>query len=337
MDPIALLASATAAAAVTLVVIGVFGTSRTSAIDRLASYPTAGQIASEPVQSQPTPNIIEGSSLILGLLGRLVRRSAWNERTTSSLARADLTLTPAEYLAFRFAAIMAAIAITYVLGITILPALRNPWSLVAAAVIGYILPLVYVRRRQSARLSAFNDNLADAVTLIGSALRAGSSFLQSLELVSKEMQPPVSTEFNRVVREVSIGLPLDSALANMVGRVRSTDLELVATAVAIQYQAGGNLAEILDTIAETIRERVRIKGEIKTLTAQQRLSGYVVGFLPIGLLVILMIIAPRFMNPMFEIPPELFGLPLGIFMLGAAGVMMMIGFFLIRRIVDIEV
>jgi tight adherence protein B len=111
----------------------------------------------------------------------------------------------------------------------------------------------------------------------------------------------------------------------------------MATAIAIQYQVGGNLAEILDTIAETIRERVRIKGEIKTLTAQQRLSGYVVGFLPIGLLGILMVIAPKFMNPMFQIPPELFGLPLGVFMLGIAGVMMLIGFILIRRIIDIDV
>jgi tight adherence protein B len=100
---------------------------------------------------------------------------------------------------------------------------------------------------------------------------------------------------------------------------------------------GGNLAEILDTIAETIRERVRIKGEIRTLTAQQRLSGYIVGFLPVGLLLILMVIAPKFINPMFQKPPDLFGIPLGVFLLGIGGVMMGIGFIFIRRIVSIEV
>ena len=176
-----------------------------------------------------------------------------------------------------------------------------------------------------------------AGTLIANSLRAGSSFLQSLEMVTREAQPPISTEFARVVREVSIGLPLEQALNNLTGRVKSSDLDLMATAIAIQYQVGGNLAEILDTIAETIRERVRIKGEIRTLTAQQRLSGYIVGFLPIGLLLFLMVAAPKFINPMFQIPPAVFGVPLGVILLIFAGIMMGIGFLIIRRIVNIEV
>jgi tight adherence protein B len=338
MDPIALIASATAATAVVLIVIGVFGGARSRATDRLSAYPTAVQTMPMPdvTPQGPPPSVLEGSSIILGTLSRFVRRSAWSDRTARDLGRADLTLTPAEYLAFRLAAIIGSVAFSWLVG-AIFVALRSPYSLVAAAIIGYVVPLFYVRRRQSKRLNAFNEHLADAVILIGSALRAGSSFLQSVELVSREMQPPVSTEFNRVVREVSIGLPLETALENMVERVRSTDLELMATAIAIQYQVGGNLAEILDTIAETIRERVRIKGEIRTLTAQQRLSGYVVGFLPVGLLGILLVIAPKFMNPMFAKPPELLGLPLGIFLLGIAAIAMLFGFFLIRRIVDIEV
>ena len=194
-----------------------------------------------------------------------------------------------------------------------------------------------MHRRQNKRLQAFNDALADTVTLIANSLRAGSSFLQSLEMVTREAQPPISTEFARVVREVSIGLPLEQALNNLTGRVKSSDLDLMATAIAIQYQVGGNLAEILDTIAETIRERVRIKGEIRTLTAQQRLSGYIVGFLPIGLLLFLMVAAPKFINPMFQIPPGIYGVPLGVVLLGIAGIMMGIGFLIIRRIVNIEV
>ena len=153
----------------------------------------------------------------------------------------------------------------------------------------------------------------------------------------RESRPPISTEFGRVIREVNLGLPFDQALENMVRRVRSDDLELMATAISIQHQVGGNLAEILDSIAYTIRERIRIKGEIRTLTAQQRLSGYVVGFLPIGLAGFLFIAAPGFMDPMFANPPDVLGLPAGVIILIFGGFMMFIGFMLIRKIVDIEV
>ena len=148
---------------------------------------------------------------------------------------------------------------------------------------------MWLGRRRASRLKAFNKQLPDTITLIANALRAGSSFLQAIEMVVREGQPPVTTEFDRVVREVNLGLAFDVALENMVRRVRSDDLELMATAITIQHQVGGNLAEILDSIAFTIRERVRIKGEIKTLTAQQRLSGYVVAVLPIGLMGVLFV------------------------------------------------
>ena len=150
-------------------------------------------------------------------------------------------------------------------------------------------------------------------------------------------RPPISTEFGRVIREVNLGLPFEQALENMVRRVKSDDLELMATAISIQHTVGGNLAEILDSIAFTIRERVRIKGEIRTLTAQQRLSGYVVGFLPIGLAGFIFVAAPTFFEPMFSKPPEIAGLPAGVIIMAVGGFMMFLGFMLIRKIVDIEV
>ncbi len=156
-------------------------------------------------------------------------------------------------------------------------------------------------------------------------------------MVVREAQPPVTVEFGRVVREVNLGLAFDVALENMVRRVRSDDLELMATAITIQHQVGGNLAEILDSIAFTIRERVRIKGEIRTLTAQQRMSGYVVAFLPIGLVGVLFVIAPKFMEPMFMNPPGIMNLPAGLIILVFAGIMMFIGFMIIQNIVKIEV
>jgi tight adherence protein B len=151
------------------------------------------------------------------------------------------------------------------------------------------------------------------------------------------MKPPVSTEFKRVVREVSLGLPFEQALNDLFARVPSEDLEIMTTAIAVHAQVGGNLAEILDTIAFTIRERVRIRGEIRTLTASQRMSGYVIGFLPIGLLLTLAVVSPKFLAPMLKGPPSVLGVPLGLIMLAAGGVAMGIGFVLIRRIVDIKV
>jgi tight adherence protein B len=198
------------------------------------------------------------------------------------------------------------------------------------------VPRFFVNRRKAKRLQAFNDHLADTITLIADALRAGASFLQAIELVVRETQPPISTEFNRVIREVNLGLPFEQALNNMVRRVRSDDLELMTTAISIQHQVGGNLAEILDSIAFTIRERVRILGEIRVLTSQQRLSGYVVAGLPIGLVAILTFIAPNFMSPMFG-EPFIAGIPLGVILLATGGLLMFIGFMAIRRIVDIEV
>ena len=156
-------------------------------------------------------------------------------------------------------------------------------------------------------------------------------------MVVRESRPPISTEFQRVIREVNLGLPFEQAMENMVRRVRSEDLELMATAINIQHTVGGNLAEILDSIAFTIRERIRIKGEIRTLTAQQRMSGYVVGGLPFFLAFFIYLAAPKFFDPMFVKPPDVIGIPLGLILMGIAVLSMGAGFVFIRRIVDIEV
>src|SRR5205823_11433022 len=208
--------------------------------------------------------------------------------------------------------------------------LRDPISGIIGFFLGYMLPRFWVGRRIAGRLSAFNKQLPDTITLLSNSLRAGSSFLQSIELVSREGGPPMSEEMGRVVREVNLGLGMEEALHNLVRRIKSDDLDLMVTAIGIQQQVGGNLAEILDTIAFTIRERVRIKGEIRTLTAQGRYSGYLVAFLPVGIAVTLNFINPEFMQPLFTET-------LGRILLGTGLVMMFIGFTAIRRITDIKV
>jgi tight adherence protein B len=243
-------------------------------------------------------------------------------RVQRDLARANLKLRVAEYYSIR---VGLAVGLGLLLGV-----LRDPLSGVVGAFLGYFVPRFWVGRRIGGRLSAFNKQLADTITLLSNSLRAGSSFLQSIELVSRETPDPMGEEMGRVVREVNLGLGMEEALSNLVRRIRSDDLDLMVTAIGVQQQVGGNLAEILDTIAFTIRERVRIKGEINTLTAQGRMSGYLVAFLPIGIAVVLNMINPAFMAPLFS-------QTLGQILLGVGGVMMTIGFFAIQKIVDIKV
>jgi len=275
-------------------------------------------------------------SVALARLNRVVEQRDFGANLARDIARADLKLRPSEYMVIWGASILGVPLIFLFLSVVLQP-LGSGLALIIGAVIGFFLPRIWLSRRRASRLNAFNKQLPDTITLIANALRAGSSFLQAIEMVVRESTPPVTVEFGRVVREVNLGLAFDVALENMVRRVRSDDLELMATAITIQHQVGGNLAEILDSIAFTIRERVRIKGEIRTLTAQQRLSGYVVASMPIGLMALLFVLAPGFTKPMFENPPGIFGLPAGMIVLGIGGFFMFIGFILIRRIVAIEV
>ena len=336
MDPFTLAVAGVAALAVILIAFGIASSGNSGISDRLERYASGRADAKGPAGGQGPISDLIAQSQALANLNKVVEGRDFGANLARELARADLRLKPSEYLFIWLGAIIGVPVLMFILGF-FLPALQSPIALLVGALIGFLLPRFWLNRRKSGRLNAFNKQLPDTITLIANALRAGSSFLQAIELVVRESRPPISTEFSRVIREVNLGLPFEQALENMVRRVRSDDLELMATAISIQHQVGGNLAEILDSIAYTIRERIRIKGEIRTLTAQQRLSGYVVGFLPIGLAGFLFVAAPGFMNPMFANPPAIAGLPAGVVILMFGGFMMFIGFMLIRRIVDIEV
>jgi tight adherence protein B len=336
VDALTLAVAGVAAAAIFMIAIGIATSGSGSGVSaRLERY-AAGRDGSAVASSGGGLSEIIAQSVALAQLNRVVEQRDFGANLARDIARADLRLKPSEFLAIWAASLFGLPVIFIVLSLG-MPALRTPIALLVAAFVGFMLPRFWLGRRKSGRLNAFNKQLPDTITLLANGLRAGSSFLQAVELVVRESRPPVSTEFSRVIREVNLGLPFEQAMENMVRRVRSDDLELMATAINIQHTVGGNLAEILDSIAFTIRERVRIKGEIRTLTAQQRLSGYVVGFLPIGLAGFLFVAAPQFMEPMFRKPPEAFGLPLGVVILLFGGFMMFIGFMFIRKIVDIEV
>jgi tight adherence protein B len=326
-----------AALAILLIAVGIAMSGGGSGINaRLERYASSTPEKPAATSGEGGLSAAFQSSQALAQLNKVVEQRDFGANLARELARADLRLKPSEYLMI-WAGTTFRVPITMFLLSFVVPTLGNPILLLIGAAIGFFIPRFWLSRRKNGRLNAFNKQLPDTITLIANALRAGSSFLQAIELVVRESRPPVSTEFGRVIREVNLGLSFDTALENMVRRVRSDDLELMATAIAIQHTVGGNLAEILDSIAFTIRERVRIKGEIRTLTAQQRLSGYVVGFLPIGLAGFLFIAAPDFMNPMFDNRVAIAGLPLGVIILAIGGFSMFMGFMFIRKIVDIEV
>ena len=331
MSMLSILIAGLAALAIVVFAVGVaMSGSGGGVTDRLERY-----VSSRGAKPEKDAEAADQSVVIAGL-SRVIERQDLNARLSTDLARADLKLKPAEFL---LAWILTPVLLVFAgLGFGfVFPALQSPLALVVLCLLGLWLPRFYLGRRKKGRLNAFNEQLPDTIPLLANSLRAGSSFLQGMELVTREARPPISEEFGRVVREMNLGLALQPALANLVRRVASEDLELMVTAINIQSQVGGNLATVLDAIAFTIRERVRIQGEIRTLTAMQRYSGYVIVLLPVGLAALLFVISPTYMTPMIEKPPEMLGLPMGIVLFLLGGLSMFIGWLFIRRIVDIKV
>jgi tight adherence protein B len=321
-----------AAAAVVLIAVGIAMSGGSGGVaSRLERYARSGGDV-----PSGTAGTGDRESAVIAGISRALDRQDMSTRLSTEIARADLKLRPAELVAAWAASPFLFMGAAFVLGI-VFEGFRNPVALAVFFLIGAYFPRFYLRYRQGKRLKSFAKQLPDTITLLANSLRAGSSFLQGIELVTREARPPISEEFERVVREMSLGVALQPALNNLVRRVASEDLELMVTAINIQSQVGGNLATVLDSIAYTIRERVRIQGEIQTLTAMQRYSGYVITLLPVGLGGLLFLISPSYISVMLDKPPELFGLPMGIVFFIVGGISMLAGYVLIRRIVDIKV
>ncbi|HSM57312.1 MAG TPA: type II secretion system F family protein [Candidatus Sulfomarinibacteraceae bacterium] len=250
------------------------------------------------------------------------------------IATADLKLRVSEYIILQvLAAFVLAGVAHFIFSLSII-------IVAVLFIVGLRVPRMYIGYAASKRLQAFENQLSDTLNLWVNALRSGYSVLQGMEAIATELPAPVSREFERVVQEVRLGLSLEQALANMLRRVPSEDLDLIITAVNIQREVGGNLAEILDVISHTIRERVRIKGEIRTLTAQGRLTGWIISLLPIGLGAMLYSINPEYGSQLIvnEEPYIIPGvLPCGWLVLGVGGFMILMGALAVRKIVDIEV
>jgi len=245
------------------------------------------------------------------------------QQWTVQLERAGLALNAREYFILRatFGVVMVLI------GLMVSP---MPQLSVLGLPLGYFAVGFWVKRRIGSRTRKLEAQLVEMLQMLASGLRAGFGLIQALDSASEQLPNPLATEIRRTLRDTAMGASVEQALSALNQRVGSSDFDIVITATLIQRSVGGNLAEILDNVAHTMRERERIRGEIRTLTSQQRMTGYVIGGIPIGLGIIFMMISPEFTG-------KLFTDPLGRMMLGGAIGMEILGFAVIRKIVNIEV
>lgn len=334
MDPLMLILAVGGGLAVVLLLVGIVVTARserTIVEERLGQYLGEEQADVEALTRQ------EKSTPVADWLNRRLERSSWGGGIARELARADLKLKPAEYVTVM---LICAVGVGFIFWYlndrkSTFPI---PIFTILGAVLGAYLPRFYVKRQQSKRLQRFDDQLADMLNLMVNGLRAGYSNLQAMEAVSKEMPPPICDEFRRVVQEMQLGLTMEDALDNLLRRIPSADMDLVVTAMNVQREVGGNLAEILDTISYTIRERVRIKGEIRVLTAQVMYSGRFLSIMPLLIAAALWFLDRPYMMMFFDPTLSIPGcMPVGVIPLVIGGLMILAGSYVMNKIAQIEV
>ncbi len=299
------------------IVITISDERNTSEIERLDRYIEEDEILSEKERSAP----------LTEWLNRSVEKSSLGDRISKSLSRADLKLKSGEYIGI---IIISASFVGFVLWF-----IGGKYIIVGliGALIGSFLPGMYVSSQQKKRLITFDRQLPDMLNLMVNGLRAGFSTMQAMEAVSKEMPAPISDEFRRVVQEMQLGVPMEKALDNLLQRIPSDDLDLTITAINVQREVGGNLAEIMDTISHTIRERIRIKGEIRVLTTQVMYSGRFLALLPLFVIGILYLLNREYMMEFFK--PESF--PCGYIALALSALLIFFGYIAMNKLGDIEV
>jgi len=309
----------------------VMGGSQSGVDERLEQFVTTTAVADLPEEVDRAP---EGPD-VADRLDKALSGQNFFEPIKNRISKADAKLRVVEYMILVvFSAVIGAVVGYF------LPQTNSIVLAIVGLLVGARVPRIYIGVMANRRMRAFDNQLSDTLNLWVNALRSGYSVLQAMEAIATELPPPVSVEFERVVQEVRLGLSVSQALDNMYRRVPSEDLDLVITAVNIQRDVGGNLAEILDTISFTIRERVRIKGEIRTLTAQGRISGWIISLLPVILGFILYLINPEYVSQLWirEEPWVLPGVfPCGWLVIGVSAITIGAGAMAIRKIVDIEV
>jgi tight adherence protein B len=308
-----------------LLIIGIvvsLRTERTEVDERIDKY-----VEEQKPVVPDAKDVKRQSSMVTDWINTRVQRTSIGETISRQLARADLKFKPGEYIALMIISSFMLGLVGYVIGgKSILLAL-------AGLIFGATLPRMYVGREQGKRLTRFNNQLGDMLNLMVNGLRAGFSTMQAMESISKELDAPISDEFRRVVQEMQLGLSMEKALDNLLRRIPSPDLDLVVTAINVQREVGGNLAEILDTISHTIRERVRIKGEIRVLTSQQSFSGKFLALMPVFVVLALMIFNKSYILEFTN--PE--NAPCGYIAIGVSVLLIFFGYLALKKLAEVEI
>jgi len=244
-------------------------------------------------------------------------------RTEKQLIAADSKLTPSEYFMIRVGLAL----LTFIIGRFVSGYIIGGMLL---AVFGWMGPAFYMRRQRTKRSQAFEEQLPDMLSLVVGSLRAGYGLLQACNLVQQEMPDPISTEFARVIKETTLGVSVDDALDHLVERIDNDDLKMIVTSIHIQNEVGGSLADVLETVSATIRERIKLRGEIRVMTTSQRFTGWILSALPFGMGTVLMMLNPEYMMEIFQ-PGLILAVPIG------ACVLMIMGNIVMNQLMKIEV
>jgi tight adherence protein B len=293
---------------------------RRSVEQRIATLATA------PTQGVDADGLLRRETGTFGFM-RPVSNSSWADRAAIDLQRAGLGLKVSEYFLLRLllGALLAVLAFLLISS--------SFWGLlftVVLAFVGFMIPAWYASSLKGRRISAINAQLVEGLGLIANSLRSGFAFTQSVEMACKQLQSPLKDEFERFLQDIQLGAKQEEALLRMVSRTGSYDVEMMVTTILVQKTTGGNLSEILDNVAETIRERERLQGEIRSLTASQRLTGIILSIYPIFLFAIFTLIAYDLMSVLWTTEG-------GRVLLAVAAVLQVMGFITIRRILRLDV
>lgn len=292
---------------------------RIEIINRLETYTTQ----SDNFVLSSDVNLKEFILNIIGVVGRKISKQNYMEEKRKKLDQAYILMRVEEFLGISIlSAIFCFLLIFY---------LTKLWYIaLIGIIIGFKIPDIYVGIERKKRMKRLNSQLPEALSILSNGLRAGSSFTQAMSIAANELNTPIKDEFLRVIRDNAIGKTLDEALIAFSERTDDEDVDMLITGLIIQRKVGGNLAEILDTISETIRDRMRIRGEVKTLTAQGRLSAIIISVLPFVVAAFMFVINSDYIM-------ELFKSTFGIIMVVGALIMQILGIFIIMKMVNIEI
>ena len=297
-------------------------TFRSSDVDR---FKTRLMGSPKPKKAKAQQTALLQSETTTGLFFRVIRRFRLQEKLGNLLEQAGLRWTPAQLLQ----RCLMAFLILFLLAWCLLPAEMRRLS-IGAAGIGFLLPIVMVLRKRARRLRRFEELFPDSLEFVSRSMRAGHAFSVSLEMLHREFQEPLAGEFRRTFEEHNLGLPLDLALQKLAVRIPSLDVQFFVSAVLLQKRTGGSLAEILDKLAYVIRERFKLRGRIRAISAHGRMTGMALTMIPVGVAVLMFIVNPDYVR--FFFLDEV-----GNMMLGAALALQLVGYGVIQQIVKIEV